>query len=104
MTNESKLCNKCGQGPIKGSDPCFMGKLPGVIDACCGHGKCEGYIYFEEGTVITGIFYKIYRKYDPIAKMDKNIDNLMRKTLENGIVIAGIFKTSHEDNFTVDLE
>jgi hypothetical protein len=32
-------------------DPC-IGKLPGVIFACCGHGQETGYIAFENGTVI----------------------------------------------------
>lgn len=35
-------------------DPC-LGRLPGVIFACCGHGgkgDTPGYIYFENGTTI----------------------------------------------------
>jgi hypothetical protein len=37
-----------------GHDPC-LGKLPGVIAACCGHGgtgEFHGYIYFENGKII----------------------------------------------------
>lgn len=38
-----------------GHDPC-MGALPGVKYACCGHGgktmSSDGYIYFENGTVV----------------------------------------------------
>lgn len=37
-------------------DPC-LGKLPGVLFACCGHGgktkvNSEGYIFFENGTTV----------------------------------------------------
>lgn len=37
-------------------DPC-IGKLPGVLFACCGHGgntpeNSQGYIYFENGTTV----------------------------------------------------
>ena len=31
-----------------GIDPC-LGKLPGVAQACCGHGKASGYVIFENG-------------------------------------------------------
>ena len=50
-------CKKCGG--IKGGydpqtgeelpDPC-LGKLPGVISACCGHGQFKSYIIFRNGT------------------------------------------------------
>lgn len=32
-------------------DPC-LGKLPGVKNACCGHGLVDGYIQFENGKVV----------------------------------------------------
>lgn len=34
-------------------DPC-LGKLPGVMYACCGHGKDDesGYLFFETGVII----------------------------------------------------
>lgn len=54
------ICEKCGglrgmgyTDPKTGEefhDHC-LGKLPGVISACCGHGG-EGYILFENGTKI----------------------------------------------------
>ena len=31
------------------ADPC-MGILPGVKFSCCGHGKHNGYLFFENGT------------------------------------------------------
>lgn len=50
-------CEKCGGArtdPTTGNsvpDHC-LGSLPGVISACCGHGRTEGYIIFENGTRI----------------------------------------------------
>lgn len=32
-------------------DPC-LGKLPGVIFACCGHGEGDGYITFANNVTI----------------------------------------------------
>lgn len=40
--------------PSNGHDPCIA-NLPGITDACCGHGK-EGYLGFENGIVIRGKF------------------------------------------------
>jgi len=36
-------------------DPCIK-NLPGVMNACCGHGVEDGYIQFEDGRVIHGKF------------------------------------------------
>ena len=58
-------CTECGKKSTKeGHDPC-LGKLPGVINACCGHNKKghnkdgTGYIMFENGMYIEGYFTKI---------------------------------------------
>lgn len=32
-------------------DPC-LGKLPGVLSACCGHGVTNGFISFKSGRVV----------------------------------------------------
>lgn len=49
--SEGGKCNRCGRKRTKeGHDPC-LGTLPGVANACCGHGA-EGYINFENGVVI----------------------------------------------------
>ncbi len=57
VANDSnvKPCTKCGKMPVNGHDACIA-NLPGVKNACCGHGKTEGYIHFENGTVIRGKF------------------------------------------------
>lgn len=51
-------CKRCGKtfiGSGEGKpDPC-IGNLPGVDNACCGHGE-EGYIRFKNGVVIKGVF------------------------------------------------
>ena len=47
-------CVRCGKMPSKeGHDQC-LGRLPGVLAACCGHGVEEGYILFENGIIIRG--------------------------------------------------
>lgn len=48
---ENVRCTKCDmEVPKSGVDPC-LGKLPGVKNACCGHGG-DGYIQFENGVII----------------------------------------------------
>lgn len=48
------VCPKCQKKQTKdGHDPCIA-NLPGVKFACCGHGVDDGYIWFEDGTFITG--------------------------------------------------
>lgn len=46
-------CNKIFKGSYNGeADPC-LGELPGVDNACCGHGiKSESYIRFTNGIII----------------------------------------------------
>ena len=53
---EVRPCKKCGlvfEGSNMGdTDPC-LGELPGVDNACCGHGiRAESYIRFKNGKVI----------------------------------------------------
>jgi hypothetical protein len=51
----TRTCQMCGAevGPDR-PDAC-LGKLPGVIDACCGHGrKTRAYIVFKSGLIIRG--------------------------------------------------
>jgi hypothetical protein len=59
LTDEDvRPCVKCGKvflGSFIGeSDPC-LGNLPGVDNACCGHGVREdSYIRFTTGVVVKG--------------------------------------------------
>lgn len=42
-----RICWLCKRhAPAGKPDPC-LGELPGVINACCGHGKTRGYIIFS---------------------------------------------------------
>lgn len=49
-------CGVCGQErTLEGHDPC-LGTLPGVVNACCGHGKeAEAYIQFDDGSEVRGL-------------------------------------------------
>ena len=63
---EIRPCIKCGklfEGSYEGMpDPC-LGRLPGVNNACCGHGiKEESYIRFTNGTIIKGFEIEIQTK------------------------------------------
>ena len=53
-------CGHCGKKDTKeGHDGC-LGVLPGVMNACCGHGQIEeAYVQFLDGTIIDGDFAKI---------------------------------------------
>ena len=55
-TRKKQRCPACGLCPTpEGHDPC-LGTLPGVRYACCGHGRDQGYIMFEDGRTIRGYF------------------------------------------------
>lgn len=54
-------CKKCGalftlgEGEV---DPC-LGVLPGVSNACCGHGvQSQSYVCFTNGVALTGFVIK----------------------------------------------
>lgn len=50
--NKKGLCKLCKEPRTRyGDDPCIA-NLPGVSFACCGHGRTEGYIKFEDGRTI----------------------------------------------------
>lgn len=50
-----RACTRCGRLPENGHDACIA-SLPGVRSACCGHGKGEGFIHFNDGRLIRGNF------------------------------------------------
>jgi hypothetical protein len=52
-TWESRPCGACHR-KIDEHDPC-LGLLPGVMNACCGHGlEADAYIQFPDGRIVTG--------------------------------------------------
>lgn len=54
-TWESRPCGHCGRdNTSEGYDAC-LGTLPGVMNACCGHGEVKGaYVHFDDGSCIRG--------------------------------------------------
>jgi len=47
-------CIRCGKMPtVDGHDACIA-NLPGVINACCGHGVDEPYVMFIDKTTLRG--------------------------------------------------
>lgn len=54
---EARPCKRCGSDKWSGNgdhDEC-LGLLPGVDNACCGHGnRDEAYIRFTNGVVVRG--------------------------------------------------
>lgn len=60
--NDITKCFKCeceiseyADGDSNGIDPC-LGKLEGVVSACCGHGFIsEAYVVLEDGTELRGM-------------------------------------------------
>lgn len=69
ILTEDRSCIRCGCMPTKdGHDYCLR-NLGSVTNACCGHGVQEGYIQFEDGTLIQG-YFKVTRnpKYGEIIE------------------------------------
>lgn len=62
IKDNPRPCKKCRIMIADGeADPC-LGVLPGVVNACCGHGVREqAYVMFENGQVVRG-FKTIQRK------------------------------------------
>ena len=54
-TWRGRFCGRCSQPtPASGHDAC-LGTLPGVMNACCGHGEAEeAYVQLDDGTIIPG--------------------------------------------------
>jgi hypothetical protein len=52
---ECRSCKRCGETwEIEGGDKC-LGILPGVNNACCGHGvRSRSYVRFDNGVTIRG--------------------------------------------------
>ena len=63
-TWESRPCGFCGKANTPdGHDGC-IGHLPGVMNACCGHGEpSAAYIQFADGAII--------QRHHAIEKMKK---------------------------------
>lgn len=53
-------CAKCNCFPNEDGDDACIASLGSVVNACCGHGKSEGYIQFDNGITIRGNFEIVY--------------------------------------------
>ncbi len=68
-----KLCKVCKKPSTKDEhDPCIP-NLPGVKNACCGHGDLEGYVMFDSGKVIRGTFDHVKSGMAVISKRNGKI-------------------------------
>jgi len=47
-------CIRCGKMPTADGHDACIANLPGVINACCGHGIDEPYVMFKDKTVLRG--------------------------------------------------
>ena len=54
-SDNDRQCGHCGkENTTEGYDAC-LGTLPGVMNACCGHGiDSEAYVQFRNGSDIRG--------------------------------------------------
>ncbi len=56
-TWKARPCGHCGEfggGADGAPDPC-LGTLPGVVNACCGHGESDAsYVVLSDGVVLRG--------------------------------------------------
>lgn len=60
-------CARCGRYPNKDGEDACLGHLGKVVNACCGHGKHEGYIMFEDGRTLRG-FFRLYDKNNNLVR------------------------------------
>lgn len=80
-TCKDRRCGKCKNLNIKeGHDAC-LGTLPGVMNACCGHGIIkDAYVQFLGGFCIRGkvamIIIEILKKPCPAADWKPDIDKI----------------------------
>jgi hypothetical protein len=53
--NKERPCGHCGRpNRADGHDAC-LGELPGVVNACCGHGNAaEAYVHYDDGRKLQG--------------------------------------------------
>ena len=68
----NRPCNKCGEAFTKeGHDACLK-TLPGVMNACCGHGSIpDTYVQFLDGFSIHGVDAKLM--IDLLKKYKKDV-------------------------------
>lgn len=81
----TRPCPKCRLPCKLGEpDPC-LGYLPGVLFACCGHGRHEGYILFENGVRIEFDARKIWKIPEQVVQDAIDHKAAMERSLTIGI-------------------
>ena len=63
----------------RGPDPC-LGKLPGVVNACCGHGLQWGYVTFENGKTLVFDVRQAFQAVGPTRFDPKSTDAYVART------------------------
>lgn len=59
---EAGRCDHCGATMPEGPDAC-IGLLPGVIEACCGHGiVADAYVTLVSGVVLRGVEARLFMR------------------------------------------
>lgn len=74
LTHKRRTCGHCDQ-PLtsEGEDFC-LGSLPGVMNACCGHGDItDAYVQFLDGFCVRGTDAKAFLDILKKAKKDKRL-------------------------------
>lgn len=68
VASPDRPCGRCGKDATEeGHDAC-MANLPGVVNACCGHGHDPAYIMFEDGR---SYYFDLLEKWE--RTKDENI-------------------------------
>lgn len=84
-TYKSRSCGHCGRPPTpEGHDGC-LGTLPGVMNACCGHGgTSEAYVQFTDGHSIRG---RQAQQMIPLLKMNRDFVRAQKRLYGGKAVI-----------------
>lgn len=54
--NPDRPCGKCGRANTPAGHDACIADLPGVANACCGHGRhSDAYVQFEDGRRLEGM-------------------------------------------------
>ena len=80
----SKFCKKCGEcfegSNVGQADPC-LGELPGVDNACCGHGDTsQSYVRFTTGVVLKGFSVEYTPRWERGRELSEVISFLEEET------------------------
>lgn len=89
--DEATHCGACKMAwRADGVDPC-LGRLPGVVNACCGHGDVEmSYIEFENGVSVSGMILINHPRdlaLEPVSGLWLQPDTLRQVTSSFGRVM-----------------